>query len=727
VIRHAAPAASSPSAAAFAGRRFSPMVPPQLMSRLERLPLPLVSLFYAAALGTVLLPSWAVAPAEERSVWAVYTFTVGLYGALTVLLLHRRPGDRRAEIFMFLGLMVSLTLLFDAVQVRVGGPWTQDLMLLFYCGVYLLAPAVAVHMASSIPRPHPLVQRHPRLVRACYAVCAGVGAVLFVALLNTERGVLPWRWTLPQVQGVLTRINWLGLLLSSWGGLALLNSAARRATDAAERRQALIVFGGLLPYACNTVVALLWPPFNLSPAGQLVEAAVIALVPISFAVAILGHRLFTVGTLVRRGLIFGLTTGVLAASGYLAAAAVNRAARDLLGLSLTPWGAAALFLVGGAMFQPVARVIAATVDRRFFPERTALDELQRTIIPELAGYTELNAAAAHLTRRLRESMELRSAVLLMADAQGEWFRPLGWYGDFGAADPGAFAITARELQGWNRGLWIASPLEGGPLGAAYAVPIRLSDRLIGVLLLGPSAHGRQLEDEALEMLDGVARQASAMLENARLFALATRDSLTGLLRRHAAMERLADEVERRRRTFHPFAVALADLDHFKAVNDSHGHAAGDAALRSVAGVFAASSRKTDLVARYGGEEFLFLLPDTPPAGARVHAEAVRAQVERTPVHTAGDGGEVWITVSVGVCAVAAPDQLADPDELVRRADEALYRAKRAGRNRVEVGCSPASWNDGPHTEAPDTVGVSAGSLPRTSAGTERAHAETRRR
>ena len=682
------------------------------MSRLDRLPLTLASLFYAAALGLVLLPSLALAPEEERSVWMVYAFTVGLYGALTVLLLHRRPGDRRAELFMFLGLTVSLTLLFDAAQVRVGGTWTQDLMLLSYCAVYLLAPAVAVHMASSIPRPHPLVQRHPRLVPAAYAVCAAVAAVLFVALMNSEHGFLPWRWTLAQVQGVLTRINWMGLLLASWGGLALLSSAARRARDAAERRQALIVFGGLLPYACNTVLALAWPALNASAAGQLLEAAVIALVPVSFAVAILGYRLFAVGTLVRRGLIFGLTTGVLAASGYLAAGALEGIARDLLGVSLAPWGTAALFLVGGAMFQPVARVMAATVDRRFFPERSALDELQRTIIPELAGYTELNAAAAHLTRRLRESMELRSAVLLMADAHAEWFRPLGWSGDFGAADLRAFAVSARELEGWSRGLWIASALEGAPLGAAYAVPIRLSDRLIGVLLLGPSSHGRELEDEALEMLDGVARQASAMLENARLFALATRDPLTGLLRRHAAMERLAEEVERCRRTFHPFAVALADLDHFKEVNDTRGHAAGDAALRSVAGVFAACSRRTDLVARYGGEEFLFLLPDTPPAGARVHAEAVRAQVARTPARTGAgnDEGPVWITVSVGVCTVASTEQLADPDELVRRADEALYRAKRAGRNRVEV-----AWaeEDGPRTDPTEegSAGSPAGAGP----------------
>jgi diguanylate cyclase (GGDEF)-like protein len=664
------------------------------MSRLDRVPLPLASFFYAAALGAVLLPYLAAAPSGERFIWAVYTLTVALYGALTLLVLHQRPGDRRGELFMFLGLAVSLTLLFDAARVRIGAHWASDLLLLGYCGVYLVAPAVAFHMAASIPRPHPVTERHPRLVPAAYGVCILVAALLFVALLNTEYAFLPWGATLPGVQRTLTAINWISLLLSSWGGVALLNSAAQRAATPAERRQALIVYAGLLPYACNTALAIVAPRINASPVGQIVEATVIALVPVSFAVAILGHRLFQVGILVRRGLVFGLTTGVLAASGYLAAVALGGIARDILGLSLTTWGAAALFLVGGVLWQPLARVIAATVDTRFFPERVALGELQRTIIPELAGYTELTPAAEHLTRRLRASLELETATLLMADAHGEWFRPLGWAGDFGDADPRQIAISAAEIAALNGGMTIAAPIEDeeaepGPvtwLRAAYAVPIRLSlsDRLTGVLLLGRSVHRRALERDALEMLDAVALQASAMLENARLFALATRDPLTGLLRRHAAMDRLAEEVERCRRTFHPFAVALADLDHFKDVNDTHGHAAGDAVLRSVAEVFASYSRRTDLVARYGGEEFLFLLPDTPAAGARVHAEAVRAQVERNPARTGPGGEPVHVTVSIGVYAVGDPGQLTDPDELVRRADEALYRAKRAGRNRVET-------------------------------------------
>ncbi|HYR07173.1 MAG TPA: hypothetical protein VEQ60_05380, partial [Longimicrobium sp.] len=256
------------------------------MGRLDRLPLPLASFFYAAALGAVLLPYLAAAPAGERLIWAVYTLTVGLYGALTLLVLHQRPGDPRGELFMFLGLAVSLTLLFDAADVRVGAHWAADLLLLAYCGVYLIAPAVAFHMAASIPRPHPLTRRYPRLVPACYGVCAAVAVLVYLALLNTEYAFLPWRATLPGVQRVLTGINWLSLLLSSWGGVALLSSAAHRAETPAERRQALIVYAGLLPYACNTALAIAAPGINASPAGQVVEAIVIALVPVSFAVAI---------------------------------------------------------------------------------------------------------------------------------------------------------------------------------------------------------------------------------------------------------------------------------------------------------------------------------------------------------------------------------------------------------------------------------------------------------
>jgi diguanylate cyclase (GGDEF)-like protein len=153
-------------------------------------------------------------------------------------------------------------------------------------------------------------------------------------------------------------------------------------------------------------------------------------------------------------------------------------------------------------------------------------------------------------------------------------------------------------------------------------------------------------------------------------------------------ERLAEEVERGRRTFSPFAVALADVDGFKAVNDARGHHAGDAVLAGVAAILARESRRVDVVARWGGEEFLLLMPDTPPEGAHAHAEALRRRVAETPVrHGDAPDETVRVTLTIGLCAVASPADLADAEELVRRADAALYHGKRAGKDRVETALS----------------------------------------
>jgi diguanylate cyclase (GGDEF)-like protein len=351
-----------------------------------------------------------------------------------------------------------------------------------------------------------------------------------------------------------------------------------------------------------------------------------------------------------------------------------------------------LFVVGGAVFPAVVRVIARVVDRRFFPERIALAELGRSIIPEMAGFTSLPAAATHLTQRLQQALEVEHGYLLVADASGDFFRPMALSGP--AADPGTLdrlVVTGDALAAWGDDP-LPLPVEALPgelgsalaaTGGAYAAPVRLRQRLIGVLVLGPSVHGRPLEREALAELGNVVQQASAMLENTRLFAMATRDALTGLAQRPVLMDRLAREVERSRRTFHPFAVAFVDVDHFKAVNDTRGHQAGDAVLRRVARLLEEGSRHTDQVARYGGEEFLLLMPDTDADGARRHAEALRRSVEAEPID-AGPGPEATrVTVSIGICAVTSPGELDEPEALVRAADEALYRAKNGGRNRVE--------------------------------------------
>jgi diguanylate cyclase (GGDEF)-like protein len=152
------------------------------------------------------------------------------------------------------------------------------------------------------------------------------------------------------------------------------------------------------------------------------------------------------------------------------------------------------------------------------------------------------------------------------------------------------------------------------------------------------------------------------------------DSLTGLANRRAAEEILAAEISRAHRFKHELAVVLLDLDRFKEINDSFGHAAGDMMLRAVSRLLTSLARQGDTVARWGGEEFVVVLPETDLPGARRLAERLRRTIEAHPV------GEMRTTASCGV-ATMLPDD--DMDALLRAADQGLYRAKSNGRNRTE--------------------------------------------
>lgn len=166
--------------------------------------------------------------------------------------------------------------------------------------------------------------------------------------------------------------------------------------------------------------------------------------------------------------------------------------------------------------------------------------------------------------------------------------------------------------------------------------------------------------------------------NEQLRVLAEVDVLTGALNRRKLFELGASEFTRYQRYGHPFSVIIADIDHFKQVNDQHGHRIGDAVLARVAGDLAAAKRGTDSLGRIGGEEFVLLLPQTTRAAAFVVAERVRVTVaaESIAAHTS----LVAVTLSAGVTEVTHADS--SFEEVLHRADQLLYQAKAAGRNRV---------------------------------------------
>jgi two-component system, cell cycle response regulator len=177
-------------------------------------------------------------------------------------------------------------------------------------------------------------------------------------------------------------------------------------------------------------------------------------------------------------------------------------------------------------------------------------------------------------------------------------------------------------------------------------------------------------------------QGALVKAHTELQSEAAHDHLTGLWNRGAIMDLLQRETQRTVRIGEPMGVIMADLDHFKRINDSYGHQIGDAVLREVAHRLLESVRNYDYVGRYGGEEFLIVLTACATADLAVTAERIRIHVSEEPVDT--DTGPIPVTISIGLAAqhTAGPD-LPKGEELVRAADSALYIAKANGRNRVE--------------------------------------------
>ncbi len=164
-----------------------------------------------------------------------------------------------------------------------------------------------------------------------------------------------------------------------------------------------------------------------------------------------------------------------------------------------------------------------------------------------------------------------------------------------------------------------------------------------------------------------------------IYRLVTTDGLTGLSNRRAFSEALAREFGRSVRYRRPLSVVILDIDHFKSLNDTHGHLAGDAGLRQLGQILRGNLRREDFVGRLGGEEFAVLLPEIDLAGARLVADKLRRlTAERAFTY---DGVSMRFTVSAGVATREESDR--DPEELVRRADQLLYSAKRGGRDRIE--------------------------------------------
>jgi len=216
-----------------------------------------------------------------------------------------------------------------------------------------------------------------------------------------------------------------------------------------------------------------------------------------------------------------------------------------------------------------------------------------------------------------------------------------------------------------------------------AIPLFVGSRIIGVLQLFRTAPNRFTEEDAqfLWMLSLLSEKLFQQEHaNEALIELAFTDFLTGLKSRRYFEERLDHEIKRAERNGSPLSVVLIDVDHFKLVNDSYGHQAGDRILREIASRLMIGRREIDTVARYGGEEFIIILPDTNLVGADHVAQRLREDIESTGFAVSSSSQLAQLTISLGVASV--PRDAQSKSDLLEAADVALYEAKNSGRNRV---------------------------------------------
>lgn len=609
---------------------------------------------------------------------------------LMILTCCRQQLDPRSKL---LSAMFALIALGTALPFETVGKFgIETATRTSYFLIDALEVAIAMHLVMLIPRRPAWLEHNPWIVSLSYALFLTIGvAAAGNFLADSVYNIRDLPWPLSAAQ----EIQWyVGGPIWGVALIGILVSAIRRSRIRIERLQAQLVLVGLLPLIILIFGISAMTLLEMPVSGTIDQFSSLFMLPflVTIAIAMFRYELIDMELVIERGVLFSLLTSALFLLFYAFLGIGGAVASEIFGEAPSMWVASIAALLLGLLFNPLRRSAHQLIERRIFHERGQQRQRLTRLAAELPASGSVAAMAVKVVESLRGILAVSDASLYLANSESGRL-------DWEASDPERF--EAVEIGGRYlvedesiRGLIDHGPLRKNlvprhlmslmPMmeeaNAEMLLPLESNGRLIGILALGATDRHRAEDQNTLELF---ASNVAMVFENVRLFQSATFDGLTGLPRREIVLDRLRDEIKRSERHRRPLSVAMLDLDHFKAVNDRHGHLVGDSILRTVAETFRLRLRTTDQIGRFGGEEFIVILPETQLEQALELAEDLRISVESIDFHTER-GERVQTRVSIGVATLQINRFSSTAEDLIAAADSALYRAKQNGRNRTEV-------------------------------------------
>lgn len=440
-----------------------------------------------------------------------------------------------------------------------------------------------------------------------------------------------------------------------------------------------------------------YPVYPISSVGVLATTYIISY-------AIVKYRLIDITELLRTFIIYILLSVVFLGFYILALLLMGKGTFDIVTIvffaMLVLW-----------FFNPIQTRIQGLLGRYLFSAKRDYQRTIRDVSMKLVTYLDYHTIVELIRDTIVNTMRASSFTMLLFDYNDESYQPAIVHGPVDTGEKLKFLPTdesIRILRLVNREIFRDELVEKSAedstneyldlfdrLKAVLVVPMTYKGTIRGILCLGDKETGNIYTQEDVELLQILSNQAIIAIDNARLYSLAITDELTNLFIQRFFNQRIHEEIVSSVRFKRSLSLLIADIDHFKSVNDTYGHQTGDLVLRVIAGIIKEQVRTNDIVSRYGGEEFAIILPETENDVAQMIAERIRRKIEDNVFKD-----NIRCTISIGISTIdgassfdAAKTNYERPDEwkgvfekikadFIAHADAALYTAKREGRNKT---------------------------------------------